>query len=161
MFIDFAVGAVSLNNVKGLEIKNCDIPHNRHDVPVLGIFSAATQIRPYLKHLKETQPNYDMVLGGITKTIGEVYDALVASIASVYMDVKNYGAIQESNPNYNLFNNPEKIIDGPCYAFGGFGTALSLDTSVLSSDVSITNNHVENIKCFTNEILALSLIKQS
>jgi hypothetical protein len=162
-FVDFEVGAVSLNNVKGLEIKSCDIPHNRHDVPVLGIFSAATQIRPYLKYLKETQPTYEMVLGGITKTVGEVYDALVASIASVYMDVKNYGAIQESNPNYDLFNNPKKIIDGPCYAFlvhgrgpaiGGFGTSLSSDTSVLSSDVSITNNHVENIKCFTNEILA-------
>ena len=116
-FVDFEVGAVSLNNVKGLEVKNCDIPHNRHDVPVLGIFSAALQIRPFLKYLKETQPSYTMLLGGAVKTVEEVYDALVSSIASVYKDVKEYGAIQEENVNYELFHNPERIIDGPCYAF--------------------------------------------
>ena len=116
-FADFEVGAVSLNNVKGLKITNCDIPHNRHDVPVLGIFSAALQIRPFLKYLKELQPSNSMLLGGAVKTVEEVYDALVSSIASVYKDVKEYGFIQEDNPNYFLFNNPHKVIDGPCYGF--------------------------------------------
>jgi hypothetical protein len=165
-FVDFEVGAVSLNNVKGLEVKNCDIPHNRHDVPVLGIFSAALQIRPFLKYLKGTQPSYTMLLGGAVKTVEEVYDALVSSIASVYKDVKEYGAIQEENVNYELFHNPERIIDGPCYAFlvhgkgpavGGFGNAMTLESDLLSADVEISNNHVENIKCFTNEILATVL----
>ncbi len=55
-FKDFEVGAVSLNNAKGLTIKNCDIPNNRHDVPILGSFSAALKIRPYLKHLVGNKP---------------------------------------------------------------------------------------------------------
>ena len=34
---------------------------------------------------------------------------------------------------------------------------MATDTSLLSADVYITDNHVENIKCFTNEILAVVL----
>jgi len=40
-FDDFEVAAVSLNNVDGLLIEDCNIPKNRRDVPVVGIFSAA------------------------------------------------------------------------------------------------------------------------
>ena len=44
-FVDFEVAAVSINNVNRVEIKRCRIKHNRHDVPVLGMFSAAKFIR--------------------------------------------------------------------------------------------------------------------
>lgn len=48
-FRDFEVAAVALNNVKGLKITNCNVMQNRHDLPVLGSFSAARQILPYVK----------------------------------------------------------------------------------------------------------------
>ena len=44
-FRDFEVAAVSLNNVDGLTIENCIVERNRHDVPVLGLFSSARFIR--------------------------------------------------------------------------------------------------------------------
>lgn len=44
-FRDFEVAAVSLNNVDTLEISDCDIVQNRHDVPVVGLFSAARFLR--------------------------------------------------------------------------------------------------------------------
>ena len=44
-FHDFEVAAVSLNNVNGLEISDCNVARNRHDVPVVGLFSAARFIR--------------------------------------------------------------------------------------------------------------------
>ena len=44
-FKDFEVAAVALNNVDDATIMNCDIPNNRHDVPVLGSFSAARMLR--------------------------------------------------------------------------------------------------------------------
>ena len=44
-FVDFEVAAVSLNNVDGLSIENCEITRNRHDVPIIGMFSAAKFIR--------------------------------------------------------------------------------------------------------------------
>jgi len=164
-FKDFEVGAVSLNNVKGLEIKNCDIPNNRHDVPVLGSFSAALKIRPYLKRLLETNPGYSMTLGGSVKSVEDVYATLVSHIANVYNDVMQYGFIDPvTHPDeYQLFNNPHQVIDGPCYVFlvhgkgpavGGFGEEQATDISALSADVSIVNNNAQNIKCFTNEVLA-------
>ena len=90
-FKDFEVGAVSLNNVKGLEIENCNIPSNRQDVPILGSFSATLQIRPYLKQLKATNPGYSMTLGGSVKSVEDVYATLVNHIANVYKDVMEYG----------------------------------------------------------------------
>ena len=164
-FEDFEVGAVSLNNVKGLQIKNCNIPKNRHDVPILGSFSAALQIRPYLKALKENNPNFSMTLGGSTKTVGDVYNNLLTSIANVFHDVRNYEFIDADNhkEEWDLYNNFNRVVDGPCYVFlvhgkgpavGGFGEEMATEDSALSKDVNILNNSAENIKCFTNEVLA-------
>ena len=164
-FKDFEVAAVSLNNVKGLEIKDCDIPNNRHDVPILGSFSAALQIRPYLKHLKATNPGYSMTLGGSVKSVEEVYGTLVSHIANVYKDVMEYGFIDPTThpEEYELYNNAKQVVDGPCYVFlvhgkgpavGGFGEEQSEDDSELSADVSILDNNAQNIKCFTNEVIA-------
>lgn len=164
-FKDFEVAAMSLNNVKGLEIKDCDIPNNRHDVPILGSFSAALQIRPYLKHLKASNPGYSMSLGGSVKSVEEVYDTLVSHIANVYKDVMEYGFIDPTiHPvEYELYNNAKQVVDGPCYVFlvhgkgpavGGFGEEQSEDDSELSADVSILDNTARNIKCFTNEVVA-------
>ncbi len=164
-FKDFEVGAISLNNVKGLEIKNCDIPNNRQDIPVLGSFSAALKIRPYLKRLLESNPTYSMTLGGATKSVSDVYNTLVGHIANVYKDVMNTGFIDAvAHPDeYQLYDNPHQVIDGPCYVFlvhgkgpavGGFGEEQDTDASALSADVSIVNNKAQNIRCFTNEVLA-------
>lgn len=164
-FKDFEVGAVSLNNVKGLEIKNCDIPNNRQDIPVLGSFSAALKIRPYLKRLKEINPGYSMTLGGTVKSVQDVYNTLVGHIANVYKDVMEQGEINDrTHPDeFKLYNNPHRVIDGPCYVFlvhgkgpavGGFGFAQATDASALSSNVAILNNKAQNIRCFTNEVLA-------
>ena len=44
-FMDFEVAAVALNNVDDLLIKDNIIYHNRENVPVVGMFSAAVFIR--------------------------------------------------------------------------------------------------------------------
>jgi hypothetical protein len=164
-FKDFEVGAVSLNNVKGLEIKNCNIPNNRQDVPILGSFSAALQIRPYLKQLKATNPGYSMTLGGSVKSVEAVYDNLVGHIANVYRDVMEDGFINNAThpDEYSLYDNPKRVVDGPCYVFlvhgkgpavGGFGEVQAENADALSNNVAILNNNAQNIKCFTNEVLA-------
>lgn len=45
VFQDFEVAAVSLNNADNVMISNNQILNNRHNVPVVGMFSAAVQIR--------------------------------------------------------------------------------------------------------------------
>lgn len=111
-FVDFEVAAVSLNNVDTLVISSCDIPHNRHDVPVLGMFSAAKFIRPYGKFLKDS--GFSMNLRGVETSAAQVYDALIDSINTVYNNVVQNGRIKRKNSaEFDLFHNPHQVVDGP------------------------------------------------
>jgi hypothetical protein len=112
-FEDFEVAAVSINNANNLLITNCDISNNRHDVPVLGMFSAAKFIRPYGKILKDV--GFTMRLRGVVTSASDVYDGLVESINNVFSDVMTSGEIQRStHPNeYDLYHNELGVVDGP------------------------------------------------
>lgn len=114
-FIDFEVAAVSLNNIDGLVIQGCSVKHNRHDVPVSAMFSAARFIRPYGKALKER--GYSMNLRGEETTAGQAYDDLINAINNIYFDVIAYGEIDpdQHRMEYDLFRNHFKTIDGPWY----------------------------------------------
>lgn len=167
-FRDFEVAAVSLNNVDNLTIANNDIPQNRHDVPILGSFSAARQLRSYGKVLKDA--GYTMQLRGVETSASELYDKLISSINKVYYDVVTNAAATggmidpiNSPEEHYLFDNPFRVVDGPCYTFvvhgkgpavGDYGLGLSRDDTLTSSNISISNNSVSNIKCWTNEIPA-------
>jgi len=61
--------------------------------------------------------------------------------------------------------NPRRVLDGPCYAFvvhgkgptvGGFGFTQATRES-MSSNVSIKNNVIENMMCWTNEVPAAAV----
>jgi hypothetical protein len=168
VFRDFEVAAVSLNNVDNLIIENSVVPQNRHDVPILGSFSAARQLRAYGKALKDA--GYTMQLRGVETSASELYDKLINSINKVYYDVVTNAAATggmidpvNSPEEYYLFDNPFRVVDGPCYTFvvhgkgpavGDYGLGLSRDDTLTSSNVNILNNSVNNIKCWTNEIPA-------
>lgn len=161
-FSDFEVAAVALNNVDDIVIRDCQILRNRHDIPVLGLFSAALFIRPYVKVLKDR--DYKMPILGVETSAAEVYDNLTASISNVYHDVINGGGFisKDDHPlEHSLFDNPLRLIEGPAYAFlvhgngpavGGFGEGLSSDESMTSSNVVIRNNQISNIKNWNDEI---------
>lgn len=164
IFEDFEVAAVSLNNVDNLVIERCVVTRNRHNVPVVGLFSAARFIRsPYGEKLVEL--DYSMRLRGTNTTARSVYDRLTDSINAVYKDVMENGQINQTEhpEEYDLFHNPFQVIDGPCYAFlihghgpavGGFGLGLDKHDSLTSSNIIIRNNDIRNIKCWTNEVPA-------
>lgn len=125
-FTDFEVAAVSLNNVNYLTIADCKIKQNRHDVPVVGAFSAASFIRPYLMKLKDEK--YTMMLRGKEVKANEVLKDLIKSIKNVYSDVSKKGFIdKDKHPEeFHLFDNPHKVVDGPCYGFLGTFELLSV-----------------------------------
>mmetsp|Transcript_5475 Transcript_5475/g.8143 ORF Transcript_5475/g.8143 Transcript_5475/m.8143 type:complete len:733 (+) Transcript_5475:32-2230(+) len=162
-FERFEVAAVSLNNVDRLVIRNCRVIQNRHDVPILGMFSAAKFIRPYGKVLKDH--GYEMTLRGVQTSAADVYDRLVESINNVYDDVMKYGKIMENvhKSEHKLFHNEPGVVDGPCYAFlvhgkgpavGDYGFKLSSNSNITSSRILIKENKINNIKCWVNEIPA-------
>ena len=97
----------------------CDIiPNHRHDLPVLGSFSAARLILPYLKKLSSGVKRYMMLLRGNETSSVTVYENLVKLIAHVYRDLMQTGLINSAaHPQeYNLFHNPHHSVDGNCYA---------------------------------------------
>lgn len=164
-FQNFEVAAVSLNNVDDALIVGNTIPNNRHDVPILGSFSAATQISHYGKALKEI--DFGMDIKGVYTSAAEVYDRLIAMIENVAYDIlfrkKSFINEKKHPEEHFLFHNKNYVVDGPCYAFvihgkgpsvGGFGFDLS-ESSKMSSNIEIVDNVIENIKCWTNEVPAV------
>jgi hypothetical protein len=167
-FRDFEVAAVAMNRIHTLEIRDNFVSNNRHDVPVVGMFSAARFIRPYGKYLKYIDYSVKDENGTVWKTAEHAYDDLITSINKVYDDVSNHGFIQkDKNPQeFHLFDNPHRAVDGPCYAFlvhgkgpavGGQGEMFNeLDSSTTSSDIVIQDTILVNgIKCWNNEVPAL------
>jgi hypothetical protein len=163
-FTDFEVAAVAINNANNLSITNCNISQNRHDVPVLGMFSAAKFIRPYGKILKDV--GFTMDLRGVETSASDVYDSLVESINNVFNDIMASGSIQSSThpDEYDLFHNEHGVVDGPCYAFlihgegpavGDFAFAPSLNATKSSSSIIIRDNVIKNIDCAINEVPAI------
>ncbi|GFH61566.1 hypothetical protein CTEN210_18042 [Chaetoceros tenuissimus] len=164
-FQDFEVAAVALNNVDNAIIEHNTILNNRHDVPVIGSFSAAAQISHYGKALKAM--NFGMNLKGVFTTAEEVYNSLLAMIENTYFVVsrnKDSTFFEKKFPEeYFLFHNKNQVVDGPCYAFvihgkgpavGGFGFELAESTK-MSSNIQISDNTIDNIKCWENEVPAL------
>jgi hypothetical protein len=128
-FKDFEVAAVSLNRVTQLTINDCTVLGSRKDVPVMGLFSAARFIRPYLKKL--TESNYSMHLRGVTTDASTLYNNLLTSIKNVFDDVSKFGAINPSThpDEHRLFDNPKRVVDGPCYAFLGKPPSNDIDAT--------------------------------
>ena len=152
------IQVITENNVSG----------NRQDVPVVGMFSAARFIRPYGKYLKFINYVVKDDNNNVWKTAEQAYDALVMSINNVYEDVVyGQGSIDKvAHPQeHHLFDNPHRSVDGPCYAFlvhgrgpavGGMGEIFNdMDPTVTSSNIEISNNIINDIKCWNNEVPAL------
>lgn len=155
---------MALNNVDNAVIQNNKILNNRHDVPIIGAFSAATQISHYGKALRDM--NFGMKIKGVYTTAVEVYNSLLKMIENTYfVESRNKSPtfFQKRFPNeYHLFHNKNQVVDGPCYAFvihgkgpavGGFGFDLA-ESSKMSSNIHIKDNTIDNIKCWTNEVPA-------
>jgi len=110
--------------------------------------------------LKERKREYSMNLRGKKTTAAQVYNSLIRSIANAYRDIMEQGFVDsDSHPTeFKLFNNPHRVIDGPCYAFlvhgkgpavGGQGFTMSVNESSISESVDIRNNQIENVRPFT------------
>ena len=167
-FRDFEVAAVAMNRIHTLEIRDNFVSNNRHDVPVVGMFSAARFIRPYGKYLKYMGYSVKDENGNIWKTAEQAYDNLIESINNVYDDVINGNGVIDkvAHPEeHHLYDNPHRAVDGPCYAFvvhglgpsiGGQGEKFNeTHSNVTSSNINIQDNIINGLRCWNNEVPAL------
>ena len=163
-FLDFEVAAVAFNGVRGLKIENSTAT-NRKDVPVLGTFSSAQFIKPYIEFLARTHSPTVMQVGGVAFGVLEIRDALRDSINNVHEDlvIARLPSIDKLRhpKEYALFHNPFGVIDGNSYGYAvnelgvaveGFPMRPDNHIKTPSRNIRLNNVHVIDQVAFINEI---------
>lgn len=114
-FVDFELSAISLNGVEGLLVERCSAT-NRKDIPVIGTFSNARFIRPYVDYLVSSASLTKIRVNSREYTPQQIQTSLRNAMNNVYDDVvvKQLGYIsQATHPDeYRLFHNPRGLFDG-------------------------------------------------
>ena len=173
-FVGYEVGAVALNGVNGLVVEDVTAT-NRKDIPVLGTFSSAQFIKPYLEELVRSGSPTTLSVDGELLTAEDVRDSLRSAINNSYADIIASPNIVDGRPQidsathpveYALFNNPLGLLDGNSYSFliNSFGVAVdgfphTPDgvTRLPSENVRFHNVHVIDQAAFVNEIVAIDV----
>jgi hypothetical protein len=168
-FVDFEVAAAALNGANTIVIENVSAT-NRKDVPILGTFSNALFIMPYVNYLTywdEMDGDIDLTLDLPTGSLSiqAIRGGLVEAINNVYEDVITNGGFinaTEHAADFNLFNNPFRVVDGNAYGIltGAAGVQVngypSVDVANPSIDVTIRNVELENLHSAVSEIPTLA-----
>jgi len=134
-FEDFEVAAVALNSVERLTLVNLTA-RSREDVPVLGTFSSARFIAPYLDYLVragvptvlETARgplDVETVRGRLRLAVNRVYSDVVDGVPGT--GVRGRIDADRHPEEYALFHNPFGVVDGNAYGFvvNGRGVAVN------------------------------------
>jgi hypothetical protein len=167
-FDDFEVAAIALNGAKDVSITNCVVSKSRTDVPVLGTFSAARFLRPYIDKLVEVGYSGVLNAGGVDKTVSVIKDELKTSMNNVHSDIVSSDSPTISKethlPEWKLFHNAAGVIDGNCYgiltnslgaAVNGFPNQYVVNKC---QNVYMNNVTVNNLKGNIREVLALPAV---
>lgn len=169
-FEGYEVGAVALNGVTGLLVINSHA-ENRKDVPVLGTFSAAQFIKPYLAELVRRQSDVTLQVDGETITAHQALRRLTTAIDRVHQDLiaqpnHVHGRTQINAhvhaDEYALFHNVHGTVDGNSYSFltNQLGVAVNgfpVRPEQNGTRLTIFKNvHVNDQQSFINEIVALN-----
>jgi len=155
-FYDFEVAAIALNGGSYNTFENIHVMKNNHNIPVLGMWSAALFLYPYIDYLSIYNPNFILDISGKKKTSKQIYKIYKHTVEKVLkeLSVRHY----TNNP---LFNNPKKIIDGPFYgillnqtnvAVNGFPSKYQTETNKFNK---MTNIIIEQLRGFNDEIPSL------
>lgn len=164
-FRDYEVAALALNGVDGLRVSQVRA-RNRTDVPVLGTFSSAQFIKPYVEFLVRS--------GSTTRLNGqsalEIRNALRNSINHVHEDLIERRNLGNGRPQidadlhpeeFALFGNPAGFVDGNSYSFvvNPLGVAVNgfpYRPAMPARNIRFIDVHVDQQSGFVNEVIALA-----
>ena len=156
-FVDYEVGAVALNGVHGLAVRHVTAV-NRKDVQVLGTFSSAQFIKPYVDHLVRTPGE------STTLTVdGDVLDAatigadLQSAINDTHADLVAEPFLVDGRPQidpsrhpdaYALFHNDHGVVDGNSYSFlvNPLGVAVNGFPTTPDADKAASDIHFNDVE---------------
>eukprot|EP01025_Chloroclados_australasicus_P063702 TRINITY_DN843_c0_g1_i12.p1 TRINITY_DN843_c0_g1~~TRINITY_DN843_c0_g1_i12.p1 ORF type:complete len:677 (-),score=77.25 TRINITY_DN843_c0_g1_i12:1573-3324(-) len=159
----FEVHAIHLNKGMDIKIENIEIPGSRTDVPVVGRFSAARFMRPWVNQLVNGGYSGTLNVSGMQLTPQEIQSQLKEAINEATSEVLASGSV--TGKYADLFGNPSKIPDGSAIygiAFNSKGIAVNgMPQNVAISDrsqrIDIRNVNIGTLTVKTTEIPALSV----
>lgn len=133
-FVDYEVGALAVNGVRGLYVKNVTAT-NRKDVPVLGTYSSAQFIKAYIEHLVRSESETTLMVDGSLLDAADIRDDLISAINNTHEDIIASPNVVDgraqldkaAHPSeYGLFHNRFGVVDGNSYSFlvNQFGVAV-------------------------------------
>lgn len=169
-FVDYEVGAVALNGVEGLMIRNANAV-NRKDVPILGTFSSAQFIKPYLAEMVRKGSNTTLMVEGKKLTAAKIYKRLRRAVNRVHRNVvrsPNMAAgraiidAYQYPDEYALFHNAHGVVDGNSYSFLVNKIGVAVNGFPLrpvqggAKNIIMRDVHVHDQISFINEIVALN-----
>ncbi len=165
----FEVAAIALNGANSAVIEDVTAT-NRKDVPVLGTFSNALFIVPYINYLAywdalDGDPDLVLDLPTGPLSVHDIQADLVNAINNVYEDVIEKGG--SINPTrhedeFNLFHNRFGVVDGNGYGIltGAEGVQVNgypfVNVSNPSTNIKIKDVKVRNLRSAVSEIPALA-----
>ena len=165
---DYEVGIIGLNGVRNIYIDHVIGQGHRSDIPVLGIFSTARFIWPFLDALETyndmESPMTTLCVSGENLTIDNIKVAIENDIASVYNAEIDYTTGEKktniTNDIPELYKNEKKIVDGNSYGIliNQIGVAVNgfpISRQEPSENIYITDLIIKNHIGFVNEIPAL------
>ena len=151
-FIDNEVCSIALNGCNDVIINNVNIIRNRHDIPVLGTYSAGRFIKLFTNGLVDSinikSEDYDNYLSKLNEDLDKTFNSVI---------LKN-----EKIPE--IFENKLGLIDGNYYGIIIHPVGIAINAPLKnrksakaneSNNVLIKSVSINNIKTNINEILAL------
>eukprot|EP01025_Chloroclados_australasicus_P020330 TRINITY_DN2143_c0_g1_i1.p1 TRINITY_DN2143_c0_g1~~TRINITY_DN2143_c0_g1_i1.p1 ORF type:complete len:633 (+),score=69.47 TRINITY_DN2143_c0_g1_i1:2195-4093(+) len=160
---NFEVAAVHLNKGTNVTIANIEIPSTRTDVPVIGRFSAARFMRPWVNQLVDGGYSGTLNIGGEELTALEVQTNLRQAINDATEQALTTGKI--TGELASLFGNPTGLPDGSAMygiILNSKGVAVNgvpsnVPVSERSQQVTIQNVNIGTMTLKTREIPVLTV----
>ena len=133
IFKDFEVAAISLNGGKHIYINKCIIKGNNINIPSNAMLSQSIFAIPFLKTIKENNPDAFLQTKLGKKTIQQILTTIQEEIDSFFNSIQTDNSISYEG----LFGNPSGLLDGNCY-----GIVLNSNGPVIGAfkDFSPTND---------------------
>jgi len=151
-FIENEVCSIALNGCNDMHIVNVNVIKNRHDIPVLGSYSAGRFLRLFTTGLKDAistdSESYQQAIVNLNKELDDTFNAVIL----------------KKGPVPELYKNPTGLIDGNYYGmiFNALGIAVNAPLKDRNTPKANESNSlymkcvsINDIKTNINEILVL------
>ena len=159
---DYEVGVTGLNGVRNIYMDNIIGEGHRTDVPILGIFSTARFIWPFLDALETHNSATTLDISGSNLSITDIKNAIEDDLKSVYLAVINplNGEKTTTLVQHKLYKNDKALVDGNSYGIliNQIGVAVHgfpISRQEPSENIYINETIIKNHIGFINEIPAL------